>query len=450
MDIPLKYRSEFKARIAELTKSRVNFFCLLSMGLYFFSSALSFLMAPPEFRPKELILWALMLVGCGAIMTLNRYTKTLERARLNAYLFTAVILVILTSCNIIYYDSEYLYVSTISFLYVFFLVCLAIPWPPSDILPIALMHVAAFWVLASYIGHFRSLGPGAKFSPQHIIDTAIFLLMGFLLVYSVRKRDTEREIQNFILLKEIDGKNMQMQRELELATRIHKTLIPKSLSTDKVDIAVTYMPMYYVGGDYAKFRMIGPDRLIFIICDVTGHGVSAALFVNRLHTEFERLAASGIEPGRLLASLDEFIKKAFDGINMYMSAFCGLLDFSTGKLIYSNHGHPAQYIYRVKDSDITHLRSQASLLGLPFDESGIYQHDIGFSRGDKLLLFTDGVIETKNAGGDHYGEERLEKFIKDNSRLYADLFNKRLTEELNSFHSGSFEDDIFMLSIDVK
>jgi len=241
-----------------------------------------------------------------------------------------------------------------------------------------------------------------------------------------------------------------MHKELELATRVHKTLIPKSLSTDLVDIAVMYLPMYYIGGDYAKFHFVDKDRLIFIICDVTGHGVSAALLVNRVHTEFESLAREAKEPGTLLKELNNFIIKDFGGIDMYLSAFCGLLDFKTGRLIYSNYGHPAQYIYRVRELDIQRLESQTSLLGLPFPDDGLYQSQIKFNKGDQLLLFTDGLIEASNGHGEKYGKEKIESFIKQNCNAGPDLFNQKLLEELNTFKDEGFKDDIFLLSVKIK
>lgn len=448
MKIPDRYKAEYRSRLAELTRGRVVLFCALSFGIYFLAALISYLLAPQEFSRAEIPLWVIMILGGAAINYLNRSYKTLKNARLSAYLFAMLLLLVLTRVNIIY--GDYIYMSSESYLFLLFLVSFTIPWRAIDVLPITLMHMAAFTLLFAYSVKVPSPGTGAHMSVQQYVDGIIFLFMGSLLCFALRKSETSRDIHNFLLLKEVEEKSDQMQKELELATRIHKTLIPKSISTDKVDIAVTYLPMYYMGGDYAKFHLIDEDKLIFIICDVTGHGVSAALFVNRFHTEFERLAREKTEPGALLKALDEFIKRDFEGLSMYMSAFCGLLDFSREKLAYSNHGHPAQYIYRITDSDVIPLKSHAALLGLPLDNEEIQQHEIGFKKGDKLLLFTDGVIETKSPAGEFYGEERLEDFIRRNRSLYAERFNKDLLQDLGDFRHGDFEDDIFMLSIHIR
>ena len=74
----------------------------------------------------------------------------------------------------------------------------------------------------------------------------------------------------------------QMDDELKMATPVHARLVPKSLTTESADIAFTYLPVYYLGGDYANFQITDGKNLIFFICDVTGHGVSAALLVNAI------------------------------------------------------------------------------------------------------------------------------------------------------------------------
>ena len=107
----------------------------------------------------------------------------------------------------------------------------------------------------------------------------------------------------------------------------------------------TYLPVYYIGGDYTKFNFLEKDKLIFIITDVTGHGVPAALLVNRIHSEYERLAKEGYSPGELLRELNKFIEEDFGSSGMYLSAFCGLLDFKKMKLTYSNYGHPSQLLF---------------------------------------------------------------------------------------------------------
>jgi len=213
---------------------------------------------------------------------------------------------------------------------------------------------------------------------------------------------------------------------------------------------VTYQPMFYMGGDYAKFNFIDKDKLLFVLADVTGHGVSSALLVNRIHTEIERLSREALLPGAILKALDRFINEDFGKMGFYISAFCGLLDFSKKQLVYSNHGHPPQILIQSKDKNIVLMNSQTFLMGIGMNEENVYNTNVDFERGDRLILFTDGVIEARDVSGELFGYERLERFADDNSSLDVVEFNKRLIADVNAFQAGDPTDDIFLLTIQTK
>ena len=447
-----EYYKDFTLGQIPHIKSRIQLLCILSVALYLLGSLISIAILPEDFKSAE-VPWITTFAIFGfAISFFIGRVHSMKATKVFAYLFVVVILTILTKVSIIYQDQENM--AEVIYLFTLFLISFTVPWKPAEIIPITLMHTTAYQFLFWYTwesapGHARV--PDfyqSDFLP--LVSGLLILSLGFIFCFVIRKKEASRDLENFILLKEVEKKNKQMRKELELATKIHKTLIPKSIYTDLVDVAVMYLPVYYIGGDYAKFHLIDKNKLVFIICDVTGHGVSAALLVNRVHSEFERLAKEGKGPGILLKELNDFIVNDFEGTDMYLSAFCCTLDFEKMKVSYSNHGHPSQYIYRVTESNIEHLDPQAGLLGLPFMASEIVQQEMSFTKGDKLLLFTDGVIETRNGGGNEFGKERVEDFIKENHSLQVDSFNRKLIDTLNGFKSKSFDDDIFIVTIDVK
>ena len=189
---------------------------------------------------------------------------------------------------------------------------------------------------------------------------------------------------------------------------------------------------------------------MFIICDVTGHGVSAALLVNRLHIEFERLVKKDREPGELLKELNDFIIKEFEVSNMYLSAFCGLADLHEMKLVYSNNGHPNQYMYKTNESRLISMPAQKSLLGLATEKDKMLQDEVPLDHGDRIVLFTDGLTEIKSRNGEEYAKEKLENLILDNTSLNAKSFNCQLLREIKSFKWGAFKDDVFLMNILIK
>lgn len=447
--IPQKYEDEFLRNQTDFIKSRVRLLCGLVIGIYFSLTLVSFLFLPKQFKLQEIYIWGALVLGGLLILSLNRRARTIKEAKRNTYLFVTLFLIILIRVNIL--NPDQIPIATLIYLLVLFLVSFTIPWRPLESVPITFTHIAAYSYLYSHVQRFMPETVRSDFSWTTYITGLMFFLNAFVLVLIIRERETTREIENFVLLKDVEAKNAQMEKELELATKVHQTLVPKSIETDLVDIAVMYLPMSHIGGDYARFHFIDNERLIFIICDVTGHGVSAALLVNRFHSEFEQLAEQGKQPGVLLKELNNFIVREFQDSNMYISAFCGFLDFKEKKFVYSNYAHPTQYFYKATDSSILYLGSQAALLGLSFgDEGAIYQSQADFERGNRLYMFTDGVIETRGLGDEEFGMQRLEDFIQRNHGLKPEAFNRKLFDELNAFKTEKFKDDIFILTVGIK
>ena len=445
--IPEKYKEEFLNQQLSLIKSRVSLFCLLAIGLYLFVIFVDQIINPGSMKSIDIAIGAILTIGGGLILYLNKKAQKLSRVKSSAALFTVFMLSLMIIITFDYpadiTGSSALYVFT------FFLVSITIPWTSVEIIPLWLLHILAFTI--SFLHSRYALETvGVSLSVRGYFDGVVFLAMAFWLCMIVRKKETERDVENFILFKEVADASKQMSKELEWATKVHKTIIPESIDNDKVDIAVSYLPVYFMGGDYTRFCFVGDNKLIFIIVDITGHGVPAALLVNRVHAEFERLAKDGKNPGELLEQLNEFIRVDFEGSNMYFSAFCGLVDFKKMKLLFSNYGHPSQYVYGKEKEKVYELSSQTTLLGLPVEDNKVYQDEMEIYTGDKILLFTDGVIETVDNSNEEYGANGVKRFLKKNYELKGDNFNEALLDDLDAYKDGKFKDDICILSIDVK
>lgn len=447
-NIPGEYLSDFIEEQLILLKSRIKLTIFLFLPAFVFGTGLVELLDYKKIHREFFLTWGLLAAACAVFLFIVNKVKTVNASRLLA-LTMSIVLLALIGRNDILTNSPFFF-SIITYIIMFFGLALIVPWTQTDIAALGLIHTAVFtW---TFYGTSEQLLDGMVINVavddylQGVIILAVICFIGI----AATRHENESRINSFLLRKEVEKKNKQMEKELEFATQVHATLIPKSLNNDLVDISVMYLPMEYVGGDYAKFHFVDEKKLIFIICDVTGHGVSAALLVNRLHAEFERCAREAKEPGYLLNELDKFISRDFGEINMYLSAFCGLLDFRHRKFIYSNHGHPPQYMYRLTRSFVESLEAQTSLLGLPLNDKNIYQLETSFERGDRIFLFTDGVIETKNKNNDEYGKERVEDFIKRNHALDSTLMNNELVKELGQFKYGPFKDDIFILNFLIK
>ena len=443
-----EYIKGYTLQQVKFIKSRIRLLCIITVSFYVFTAILDAFINPDNPLKFELIAGSVLFAGAFITLFFNKKIHTLMGAKGNAHFFIVVMLVLMVRLGIDYAETP----AAAAAIYGFslFLVSLTIPWTAIEVLPLFAMHIMAFSAECAYIHKYGSRSIIEMYTLEHSLEALIFLFMVFVLCVVIRRKETGRDILNYVLFTKVEEKNKQMNKELQWATRVHKTIIPDSMANDKVEIGVYYRPAYYIGGDYVKFEFIDEDKLIFIMSDVTGHGVPAALLVNRMHAEFMRLAREGKSPGVLLKNLNDFIKEDFDGSDMYLSAFCGLLNMKEMTLEYSNYGHLPQYVYSEPQGKIYSMPAQTSLLGLPIEDNKVYQDRIDMDTGDRILLFTDGITETTDKDKEEFGQDRVAAFLEENHSMGCDLFNSRLLEELEKFKEGNFKDDICMLGIDIK
>jgi serine phosphatase RsbU (regulator of sigma subunit) len=448
--IPKRYLNEFLKDKTAVINNRTQLAAVLFIFTFITGSLVSSLILNEGFTLELILSWIFtVLVSVVMFIVASKVTRV-STAKLSAVVFMVSCLTVLTWFYISVNEAPF----NVGMAYIFAFIgfSLMFPWFPKEVMGVLALHSGTFFIYLINTRTFMFRGNAFPVEISDYLQVYIIMFLSSALCWIVSKRERERDIENFVLLKEVEEKNSQMRQELELATRVHSRLVPHSTNTSIADIAVTYVPMYYISGDYAKFQHIGKNKLIFLICDVTGHGVSAALLVNALNAEFESLIKDYTDPGELLKKMDRFILADFGEINMYSTAFCGLLEYGpiAAKLTYSSYGHLPQYIYRAANSSIDRITAQTSFLGLPLEDDTIYKNEIPFDKGDQIVLFTDGVVEAKDANGADFGDERIETFIRENNKMEAGQFNQTLLKELNSFAGNNFKDDVFILNIKTK
>lgn len=439
--LPERLRKDYELYLGKLFLKRVNLFCYIALFVFAVEIVIGSIFFSNLLGPKDMpgiaggVLFSVILLATGKFAASHSVQKI--RA-----VFLTFMLITIAALAAAAHPEIITHLGITLILIALFASALLMPWSAVEAALISLFTLGIFFAV------YRS---PAIFVTNEIFGINIVLLaVSGVIVILIKRSEEIMSKRAFAARSEVEEKNAIMTKELELANRIHRSLIPLSMKNDLVDIAVSYIPMLYMGGDYAKFHFIDKDRLMLIVADVTGHGVSSALLVNRVHTEIESLIRKDPDPGRLLKALDEFINKDFGTMGYYLSAFCGLLDFSKNKLTYSNHGHPPQILMQSGDRKIVLMESQTLLMGIGMDETDVYNNEITFSRGDRLILFTDGVIEAKDKNGELFEYERLEEFARKSAGADVVEFNTGLIKKLDEFQSGIQNDDIFLLTIQVK
>jgi hypothetical protein len=282
-----------------------------------------------------------------------------------------------------------------------------LPWTPRQAIRPILLLLA---INGATIAFF---GGGALWVRFVKVAFTVFAgVPGTLTAMFRHSRRTER-----FKLRFLQSRYGQMRRELTDARRIHESLFPRPHLKGPVKFDYRYEPMRQIGGDYLYARYLptpsGLPSLSALIIDVTGHGIAAALTVNRLYGEVERLFAENPDasPGEVLRALNRYVHLTLAGHSVYATALCLRVDAEAGTIEYASGGHPPAFI-RAVDGTIEQLAATSFVLGasLPphFDPAPEVRR---FGPGDTLIAYTDGAIEARNEMGRMLGISGLQRVL---------------------------------------
>jgi serine phosphatase RsbU (regulator of sigma subunit) len=230
-------------------------------------------------------------------------------------------------------------------------------------------------------------------------------------------------------------------QELEIARQVQARLFPQIQPELKtVEYAGICVQARQVGGDYFDFLNLGPQRLGFIIGDVSGKGIAAALLMANLQASFRSQSALAFDqPEALLRSVNRLF---YDntGDSAYASLLFADYDEATRRLRYVNCGHLSGLLLR-RDGKVDRLESNSTLLGL-FREWNCSIREQELSPGDVLALYTDGVTEASNERGEEFGERLLIEALRQNRELSCQALLAAIVDGVRSFGSEEQHDDI--------
>lgn len=252
---------------------------------------------------------------------------------------------------------------------------------------------------------------------------------------------------------ELLKKNEQMKKELSMARRVQLSLIPNSGNfpqRDELEFASKYLSMEEVGGDLYDVIRIGKNGYAFLMIDVSGHGVPAALITSMAKVLFHSYSGWNKNPSEVCRKINNEIYNFIGDLTYFITAFYCTINLETGRLEYTNGGHHPAIIYRKDTQKIEKLDTDGFIMGA-FKNAIFETKSLTLNYGDRLLLFTDGLIETKNKVGESYQYKRLMNFIKNNSHLKPQKFVDRLINNLSGFSEGEEpQDDLAILYIEYK
>jgi sigma-B regulation protein RsbU (phosphoserine phosphatase) len=241
-----------------------------------------------------------------------------------------------------------------------------------------------------------------------------------------------------------------LHQELETARRIQFSILPhESPATAHLAIATRYLPMAEVAGDYYDFADVDAQRCGFLIADVSGHGVPAALIASMIKVAFQAQAEHRENPEQVLAGMNGILGHRLEG--QFVTAGYAFIDMAAGKLRYAGAGHPPLYILS-SGGELRELVSEGLMLG-PFAEARYAGTERNLLPGDRILMYSDGIIEAFNRRGEAFGVKRLKDMLCEETELSAEEMADRLLLVTKNWagigKGGTLEDDLTLIIIDV-
>jgi sigma-B regulation protein RsbU (phosphoserine phosphatase) len=238
-----------------------------------------------------------------------------------------------------------------------------------------------------------------------------------------------------------------IESELAIAQEIQASILPgKNPEVKNLLVAAVYRPMTAVAGDFYDFIAADENRTGFLVADVTGHGVPAALIASMIKVAIQSLVACAHNPGEVMSGLNRILSSQLRA--QLVSAAYLWVDMEKRRALYSAAGHPPLLHWR--EGKLERIESNGLLLGvLPDAEYPVWE--IAIQAGDRFLLYTDGVSEPENRGGEAFGEHRLEQVVRDNRLRAPSELLEQLLAEIHKWQPVSAEqkDDITLVAVDV-
>jgi sigma-B regulation protein RsbU (phosphoserine phosphatase) len=235
----------------------------------------------------------------------------------------------------------------------------------------------------------------------------------------------------------------EIQKELEIARRIQTSILPRAYpDSDHFTVAARYVPMTSVAGDFYDFLLTDPQQAGLLIADVSGHGVPAALIASMVKLAATSQRANAADPATLLSGMNTVLHGNTQ--EQFVTAAYVYLDAASATLRYSAAAHPPMLLLR--GGSVVELAENGLMLAA-FSFATYSTAEYPLEPGDRLVLYTDGLLEAANATGEEFGPHRLSALLKDGARLHPEAAADHIISSLQTW-SKSQNDDLTVLICD--
>lgn len=332
--------------------------------------------------------------------------------------------------------------------------------------PIGLVFLLVIYFVSFYV-HSKGFGPAkyfiigwgftifgvliSLFASRYFIwagyaSEAGSTLQIFFMVFAMLSKANRTQLEK----NRIEEVATDYKKEFVLAGEIQQSLLPKAPpQVDGFEIHSFFLPMKGIGGDYYDFHSRNEHSFSAIMADVSGHGPSAALIASMVKLAFAETFSLYDRPEKAIRKMNSSL---FGNLGKkFVTAVYAHFNYRNRSLTYCSAGHPPILIHRRSEDKILQLDSKGNFLGW-FSDIKVREHTYKLQSGDRILIYTDGLIEAFNKEKEMFDYDRLEMTLRANQNFSAQEFSYFLIYRIKEWVglTEDFEDDITFTIIDVK
>jgi sigma-B regulation protein RsbU (phosphoserine phosphatase) len=248
---------------------------------------------------------------------------------------------------------------------------------------------------------------------------------------------------------QLNDKNEKMSLELKTAGEVQKSIYPLFRESDLFKIAIFHKPLMEVSGDYHDIFKLNNDSYGFLVTDVSGHGVSAALITVLIKNLFQKASNNFNNSKDLIVYINTELKNLMSTYKCFFTAFYLIID-SQKNINFSNASHPGGYLIRGKN--IYRLTTEGAPIGITENVNEFYESKNAKVRSkDKIVIITDGVVESFNESNEQYSARRLKGVIVKNNDSNCEYLLNAILDDFKKFIDiDNLQDDFTLMIIEIK
>jgi len=318
-----------------------------------------------------------------------------------------------------------------------------LPWSPKQA-----MIVAGTWAGVSCLSLLAIEDMGQVSDAAGVFASLAVTVPGTMIAFFRSSRVDDR-----FTLRSLEDRYARVREELAAARQIHEGAFPQPRVTGEIRFAYEYRPMSLIGGDYLFASCDDPSDpmspISLVLLDVTGHGIPAALTVNRLQGELARLLAEypDISAGDILERLNRYVYLTMGDQSVFVTAIALRADPKADEVQIANAGHPPMLVKRANGS-IQTIGATATVLGaIGPEEYRSKSLTIEFLAGDSLIAFTDGVTEARAEEGSMFGVPGVTAVIDAGRTDQATRWPELIAGAVEKHHPGAPTDDTLIVEM---